>query len=94
MPQPYPLAARLDAALVVPRARTREARLDEIVRSELEEAWAQHALAPDQDARHRRLEIVVDQPMRDEAEVLEGAHVPVEEGHLILARIEPGEVAP
>jgi len=37
-------------------------------------------------------EIVVDQPMRDEAEVLEGAHVPVEEGHLILAGIEPGEV--
>src|SRR5882724_12575847 len=32
--------------------------------------------------------------MRDEAEVLEGAHVPVEKGHLILARIEPGEVAP
>lgn len=31
--------------------------------------------------------------MRDRAEVLEGAHVPVEKAHLILPRVEPREVA-
>jgi len=49
-----PLASSLDAALVVARARTREARLDEIVGGELEEARRQLALAADEDARHRR----------------------------------------
>src|SRR4051812_680155 len=79
---------------VVAGARPRKARLQEIVRRELEEARAQHTVATDQHARHRRAEIVVKQAMRNEAEVLEGAHVPIEEADLILARIEPGEIAP
>src|SRR5205823_14688938 len=64
------LAPRLDAALVVAGARPRKARLQEIVRRELEEARAQHTVATDQPARHRRAEIVVKQAMRNEAEVL------------------------
>ena len=63
------------------------------MRRQRREAQRQLALAADEDARDRGLEIVVRRPVRDRAEVLERAHVPVEEAHLVLPRVEPREVA-
>ncbi|MNC95337.1 hypothetical protein D3C83_124310 [compost metagenome] len=82
-----PLAACLDAALVVSGGRTSEARLDEIVVREREEPRRENTLAADEDLRHRSLQVVVRDPMRHRAEMLERAHVPVEEARLILPRV-------
>ena len=65
------LATRFDAALVVAGARPCEARLEEVVRREREEARRQLALAADEETRHGGLEIVVREAVRDEPEVLE-----------------------
>src|SRR6185503_18788402 len=87
------LAARLDAALVVPGTRSREARLEQVMRREREEARRELALAPDEDLANRRLEIVVDEAVRHDAEVSKRPDVSVEKAGLILARVEPREVA-
>ena len=87
------LAARLDAALVVSRPWTREARLEQVVICDREEARCQLALATDEDLANSSPEIVVDDPMRHCSEASERADVPVEEARLILAWIEPREVA-
>ena len=91
--QPHALAARLDAALVVAGARPREAGLEEVVRRERLEARRELALRACEDARHRRAEVVVEEPLRHRAQMRERAHVPVEEADLVLAIVEPGEVA-
>src|SRR4051812_17582368 len=66
-------ATSLDATFVVAGARSSEARLDEIVRRDLQEAQTQHTLAADENARDRRTQIVVEQAVRHEAKMLEGS---------------------
>lgn len=94
MLQTHGAAARLHSALIVPRRWPREARLEHVVRRQRSEARRELALRPDEHARHRRLEIVVEQPLRHAAQVRERAHMPIEEGHLVLPRVQPREVAP
>ncbi len=52
-----PLAARLDAALVVARARAREAWLEDVVRCERLEAGGELALGADEDLGDRGTEM-------------------------------------
>jgi hypothetical protein len=87
------LAARLHAALVVPRRRSAEARLEEVVRRKRFEARRQLAVRADEDLPHGGAEIVVRDSLRHGGEVGEGAHVSVEKTHLILPRVQPREVA-
>ena len=74
-------------------ARSREARFEQVIRRERQEASGELALAADEDLANRGFKIVVDESMRHAAEMRERAHVPVEEARLILTRIEPREVA-
>ena len=77
----------------MPLAGAREGGLDAVVAGERREALAQGA-ARELHPPHRGGEIVVDRAPRHPAEVGEGAHVAVEEGELVLALVEPHEVAP
>lgn len=69
-----------------------ETRLDQIVRGQRREARGQQPLAADQDPPHGQAEIVVGDPRRH-AHVRKRAHVSVEKADLILALIDPAEVA-
>ena len=93
MLQPDRLPARLHAALVVALARPGEAGLEQVMAGQRLKALGELAVR-EQHPPHRRLEVVVDTARRHPAEVLEGAHVAVEEGQLVLTLVEPDEVAP
>ncbi len=86
------LPSSLDAALVVPGVGPGEAGLEEVVPGESQKARLQLALAAEQHLPDGGLEIVVREPVRDDAEVVERPDVPVEEARLVLPRVEPGEV--
>ncbi|HEX4352651.1 MAG TPA: hypothetical protein VHZ95_07055 [Polyangiales bacterium] len=60
---------------------------------EREKPWRELALAADEDLAHGRAKIVVHEAMRHRAEVRERADVTVEKARLVLARIEPREIA-
>ena len=70
-----------------------EAGLQQIVRGERAEPRRQCARAADQDPDDRRPQIVVHDARRHAVEVRERAHVPVEKADLILALVDPREVA-
>jgi hypothetical protein len=63
------------------------------VRGESTEARRELALGARKDLRHGGLQIVVRDPLRHGAEVSKRPHVTVEEAHLVLPLVEPGEVA-
>ena len=73
-------------------AGTGEAGLEGVVTGQRGEALGQPA-ARELHPSDRRREVVVDHPPGHAAEVGEGAHVPVQEGELVLALIEPDVVA-
>jgi len=87
-------AAALHPSLVVPRPRSRERRLEGVVRDQRLHPRRQHAGRPDQHPRDRRPQIIVEEPVRHAAHMSERADVPVEETHLVLPRVEPAEVSP
>ena len=78
----------LHLALLPPRARRACHRLDQVVRTHLQESLVVLALLADEHRVHRRLHIVVDAALADPAEEAERALVRVEHHLLALARIE------
>ena len=90
---PDGLAAGLDAAFVVALAGPTEARLPADSARRAREPRRQRARAADQDPDDRRPQIVVRHARRHAVEVRERAHVAVEKADLILALVDPGEVA-
>ena len=92
MLQPHAPAAPLDPALIVALAGPREAGLVQVVTHQRLKPLGE--LAPGElHAPHRRCEVVVDDARGHPAEVGERPHVAVEEGDLVLAVVEPDEVA-
>ncbi|MCY4639266.1 MAG: hypothetical protein OXC94_02870 [Chloroflexi bacterium] len=92
MLQPHAPAARLHATLVMALAGPGEAGLVQVVADQRLKTLGEPApgeLHP----LHRRREVVVDDAPGHPAEVGEGPHVAVEEGDLVLAVVEPDEVA-
>ena len=75
----------------MPLPRARKARLQQIVRAQRCKAPAELPFHP-QPPLHRRLEVVVDAARHHPAEMLEGAHMPVQERDLVAAFVEPREV--
>ena len=90
---PHGLAAGFDAAFVVALAGPTEAGLQQVVRGERGEPRRQRPRAADQDPHDRRAQIVVRDARRHAVEVRERADVPVEKADLILALVDPREVA-
>jgi hypothetical protein len=86
-------AARFHAAFVVAFAGPTEARLEEIVRGERRKPRRQHPLAAHENPDHCGFEIVVRQARGGSIKVREGADVPIEETDLVLALVNPREVA-
>ncbi len=85
--------ARLDAAFVMAFARPTEARLDQIMRRERRKPRRQRALAAHEDPDDGRAQIVVRDPAGHAREMREGPHVAIEKTDLILALVDPREVA-
>jgi hypothetical protein len=63
------------------------------MRRERGEPWRQRPRTADQDPDDGRPEIVVGDASRDPVKVRKGADVPVEKADLILALVDPREVA-
>jgi heme exporter protein D len=90
----HSLSPRLDATFVMAGVRSREARLERVVRDERREARRQRTHSADEDATYGEPQVVVRDALRDATEVLECAHVPIEKAVLVLVLVEPREVAP
>ncbi len=87
------LAARLDAPLVVALAGPAEAGLHQIMRSERGEPQCQRARTTDQDPHDSGAQIVIRDAGRRPLEVSKRADVPIEKADLILALVDPREIA-
>ena len=87
------LAAGFDAALIVALAGPTEAGLEQVVRGQRGEPRRQRPRAADQDPHDGRPQIVVRHARRHAVEVRKRADVPVEKADLILALVDPREVA-
>ncbi len=77
----------------MPFARPAEARLEQIVRRERGEARGQRARAAHHNSHDGGFQIVVGDARRHCVEVREGADVAIEKADLVLALVDPGEVA-
>ena len=93
MTTPEPADLGLHATLLVAPfdARLAEEAVEPVVRSQRDEPFRLDAGAALQHLRDRRLQIVVADPVRHPTEVLEAAHVPVEEYGLALIQVRAGE---
>jgi hypothetical protein len=90
---PHGLAARLDPAFIVALPGPTETGLQQVMRGERGEPRRQSPCAADQDPDDGGPKIIVGDSSRHPIEVRKRADVPVEKADLILALVDPREVA-
>ena len=81
----------LDVPFFIPAGHVAEPRLKQITTPQLHELRVEIAVATPANADHRRLQIVIRQPLRNAPEELERPHMSVQKRDLILTLIRPHE---